>query len=162
MIAIDKFKPFPIEPTPLYNVVAQWIFSESACAYPIREREAYVVAKDRVSAVASVLVATAMCFNFTVAAAATVPVAHAAVARMSISPFVALSVFGTMQSRSAVCAAAAGVAAAAEGQAPGQGCVLPVLDPAAPVVVETTLDAGLAAVLLSGNGNIALKPIGPD
>ena len=148
------------------------------------------MAKNRVSALASVLVATAMCFSSTVAAAATVRVAHAAVAPMSISPFVALSAFGTMQSRSSVCAAAvgaAGVAAAVEGQAPAQGCVLPVLDPVAPAVVEIApvapvayapvagsgfgpgigallaglmLIAGLAAGLLSGNND--RLPIGPD
>jgi hypothetical protein len=84
---------------------------------------------------------------------------------MSISPFVALSVFGTLQSRSAVCTAdvgAAGVDAAVDGQAPGQGCVLSVFDPTAPAVVEkTALDVGLAAVLLSGDGIIAQVPITP-
>ena len=115
---------------------------------------------------------------------------------MSISPFVALSAYGTMQSRSAVCATAtgaAGVSAAAtsaaattttEGQA-APGCVLPLLDPAAPVVAEAApvglapvaaagfglgigaLLAGLvavaaiAAVLLSGNSDGQL-PISPD
>lgn len=138
------------------------------------------------------MVAVAMCFSSTVAAAATVVVGHAAVAPISISPFVALSAFGTMQSRSAICAAAvgaAGVAAAVEGQAPGQGCVLPILDPAAPAVVETAplapvayspvagpgfglgigallaglvLVAGLAAVLLSKDGNNDRLPISPD
>ncbi len=95
-----------------------------------------------------------------------------------------------MQSRSAVCAAAvgaAGVSTAAQGQVPAQGCVLPVLDPAAPIAVETApvapvfvpaaapgfglgigallaglvLAAGLAAVLLSGNNDGRL-PISPD
>jgi len=76
----------------------------------------------------------ALCFSSTVASAAAVPVAP-----MSISPFVALSAYGTMQSRSAVCATAVGAAGAAvavEGQ-PAAGCVLPVLDPVVPVVVET-------------------------
>jgi hypothetical protein len=148
------------------------------------------VAKNIVRPVAGVLVGVALCFSSTVAAAATVPVAGAPMAPMSLSPFVALSAYGTIQSRDAVCAAvvgAAGAAAAAEGQAPAQGCVLPVLDPAAPVAVETApaapayvapaagfglgmgallaglaLVAGLAAVLLSGNDNDDRLPISPD
>jgi hypothetical protein len=134
----------------------------------------------------------AMCFSSTVAAAATVPASPTSFAPTSISPFVALSAYGTVQSREAVCAAAAGaagIAAAAEGQTPAQGCVLPVLDPAAPAVVDTApavpvavapvagsgfglgigallaglvLVAGLAAVLLSGNGNNDRLPISPD
>ena len=141
------------------------------------------MAKNIVRPMAGVVVGMALCFSSTVAAAASVPAASAPFA--SISPFVALSAYGTMQSREAVCATAvgaAGVAAAAEGQAPAQGCVLPVLDPAAPVVVDTAppppvavapagfglgmgallaglaLVAGLAAVLLSGNddGNLPI------
>ncbi len=109
---------------------------------------------------------------------------------MSISPFVALSAYGTLQSRAAVCATAngaAGTAAAAEGQTPAQGCVLPVLDPVAPVAVEAApaapvasvapaagfglgigallaglvLVTGLAAVLLSGNDDDDRLPISP-
>ncbi len=150
------------------------------------------MAMRNVKPVAGVLVGIALCFSSTVAAAAAVPVAIAPFAPMSISPFVALSAYGTMQSRDAVCVAAvgaAGVAAAAEGQAPVQGCVLPVLDPAAPVVVETApvapvvfapaaapgfglgigallaglvLVAGLAAVLLSGDDDDDRLPISPD
>jgi hypothetical protein len=75
---------------------------------------------------------------------------------MSISPFVALSAYGTVQSQTAVCAAAAGTAgaaAAAEGQAPGQGCVLPVLDPvAAAPVVEAPVAVGYAPVAPTGFG----------
>jgi len=148
-------------------------------------REAFDVARQIVKPVAGVLVGVALCFSSTAAVASTVPAARAPIASFSISPFVALSAYGTMQSREAVCAAgvgAAGVAAAA-GQAPAQGCVLPVLDPVAPVVVEPTpvapvavapaggfglgvgallaglaLVAGLAAVLLKdGDGNL---PIG--
>ncbi len=125
----------------------------------------------------------ALCLSSTVASAAALP------APMSISPFVALSAYGTMQSRSAVCATAvgaAGVSVAVEGQ-PAAGCVLPVLDPAAPVVVETAPPAvftpvarsgfgfgigallaglvavtGLAAVLLSNGSDDDRLPISPD
>ena len=103
---------------------------------------------------------------------------------MSISPFVALSAYGTMQSRSAVCATAVGAAgaAAADGQA-APGCVLPVstrslrsmaeAPVASPVAAAGfgfgigALLAGLvavaaiAAVVLSGNDDGRL-PISPD
>ena len=144
------------------------------------------MAKNIVRPIAGVVVGMALCFSSTVAAAASVPAARAPFAP-SISPFVALSAYGTIQSREAVCATAAGsagVAAAAEGQAPAQGCVLPVLDPVAPVVVETAppvavapapgfglgvgallaglaLVTGLAAVLLSGNDDDDVLPISP-
>lgn len=96
--------------------------------------------KKIVKPVAGMVVGFALCFSSTVAVAANVPTASATYASASISPFVALSAFGTMQSRSAVCAAAAGsagYAAAAEGQPSAQGCVLPVLDQPAPVAVDT-------------------------
>jgi len=154
---------------------------------PSGKREAYQVAKNIVRSVAGVLVGVSLCFSSTIASAAAVPVARAPVA-MSISPFVALSAYGTIQSREAVCATAvgaAGAAAAAEGQAPAPACVLPVLDPVAPVAVETAtpvavapapgfglgvgallaglaLVAGLAAVLLSGNDDDDVLPISPD
>jgi hypothetical protein len=147
------------------------------------------VAKNIVRPFAGALVGVALCFSSTAAAAATVPAAGAVAAPMSISPFVALSAYGTMQSRDAVCAAgvgAAGVAAATAGQTPAQGCVLPVLDPVAPVAVETAppvpvavapagfglgigaliaglaLVAGLAAVLLTGDDDDDRLPISPD
>lgn len=88
----------------------------------------------------------ALCFSSTVASAAAVPAAP-----MSISPFVALSAYGTMQSRSAVCATAVGAAAAVEGQ-PAAGCVLPVLDPVAPVVVETAPPAVFIPAAAPGFG----------
>jgi hypothetical protein len=97
----------------------------------------------------SVCLGLALCFSSTVASAATLPAAP-----MSISPFVALSAYGTMQSRSAVCATAvgaAGAAAAVEGQ-PAAGCVLPVLDPVAPVVVDTAPPVALAPVAAPGFG----------
>jgi hypothetical protein len=73
---------------------------------------------------------------------------------MSISPFVALSAYGTVQSKNAVCAAAVGTAAAAAaGQAAGPGCVLPVVDAApAPVVAEAPVAVGYAPVATSGFG----------
>lgn len=129
--------------------------------------------KNNAKTVACVLVGISMCVSSTVAAAATVPVARAPFAPTSISPFVALSAFGTMQSRNAVCGAAASA---------GQGCVLTVLDQVAPAEAEAApvapvavapfagsglglgidallaglvLVAGLAAVRLSGNDNLA-------
>ena len=137
-----------------------------------------------VKPVAGAIVGFALCFSSTVAAAARVP---AASVQSSISPFVALSAYGTVQSQSAVCAAAAGTAAAAAaGQAPGQGCVLPVVDPVAaapaPVAVAPVYApvassgfglgigailagliavAGLAAVVLSSKDNGKL-PVTPD
>lgn len=71
--------------------------------------------------------------------------AHAAVnTRLAVDPLVALSAFGTAQSRAAVCAAgsAAVAAGAAAAQAPGQNCpLLPVVTQppaAAPPPVTTT------------------------
>lgn len=57
----------------------------------------------------------------------------------SLDPLVALSVFGSAQSRSALCAASAASAAAVTAAAvqAAQGCVLPVVDaPPPPVVSE--------------------------
>lgn len=64
----------------------------------------------------------------------------ATAAPRTVDPLVALSVFGTSESRAAVCAAGAQAAAAAgaavAAQATGQtGCVLPVMDAAPPPVV---------------------------
>lgn len=137
------------------------------------------------------VIAIAMCFSSTAAAAATVPTAtvpatSAAFVPSSINPFVALSAYGTVQSQAAVCATAGTAAATAAGQ-PAAGCVLPLVDPAvaavpvaeaaplayAPVVggglglgVGAILAgliavAGLAAVLLSSNGKGRL-PVTPD
>ena len=108
------------------------------------------MSKKIVKTISGTVVGVALCFSSTVATAATVPAAS--YAPLSISPFVALSAYGTMQSRSAVCATAVGAAgvAAAVGQ-PAPGCVLPVLDPVAPVVVETA-PVGLAPVAATGFG----------
>ena len=147
------------------------------------------MSKKIVKGVSGALLGGALCFSSTVASAATAPVASP-FASMSISPFVALSAYGTMQSRDAVCVTAvgaAGVAAAAEGQI-APGCVLPILDPVVPVAVEAAplgvpvavvpvaagfglgigallaglvAVAGIAALLLSGNDDGVL-PISPD
>ncbi|MBC7946207.1 MAG: hypothetical protein H7X91_13280 [Burkholderiales bacterium] len=144
------------------------------------------MAKKIVKSVSGAMLGMALCFSSTIASAANAPVASAH-APMSISPFVALSAYGTMQSRSAVCATAVGAAGAAAAGQVAPGCVLPVLDPVAPVVVETAplapveiapvaasgfglgigallaglvLVAGLAAVLLSSDegGTLPLSP----
>lgn len=101
--------------------------------------------------VSAAVLGASLCFSSTAAMAAAP--AASPFAPMTISPFVALSAYGTMQSRSAVCATAvgaAGVSAAVEGQA-APGCVLPVLDPVAPVVVEPA-PVGLAPVAATGFG----------
>ena len=148
----------------------------------------FVVSKKVFKTLTGAALGVALCFSSTVAGASALP------APMSINPFVALSAYGTMQSRSAVCAtaigaagvSAAGVSAAVEGQ-PATGCVLPLLDPAPPIVVETVPPgvftpvapsgfgfgigallaglvavAGLAAVLLSNGRNNDRLPISPD
>ena len=147
------------------------------------------MSKKILKAVSGGILGVALCFSSTVAMAKTVPVAPvqaaSAYAPMSISPFVALSAYGTMQSRSAVCATAVGAAGVAAAGQPAPGCVLPVVDPVAPVAVEAApvpvapvaaagfglgigaLLAGLvavaaiAAVLLSGNDDGRL-PISPS
>jgi hypothetical protein len=147
------------------------------------KREAFVVSKKMFKTVTGATLGLALCFSSTVASAAAVPAAP-----MSISPFVALSAYGTMQSRSAVCATAvgaAGAAAAVEGQ-PAAGCVLPVLDPVAaplgnappPVAMAPVVApgfgfgvgailaglvalAGIAAIVLSNNDDDGRLPISP-
>ena len=136
---------------------------------------------------------SALLLSSTVASAATASRAARPVAAMStplsISPFVALSAYGTMQSRNAVCATAIGAAgaAAASGQT-APGCVLPVLDPVIPVAVDAPIGvpvaaipvaagfglglgallaglvavAGIAALVATGNSNGDLLPISPD
>ena len=101
--------------------------------------------------ISGVALGAALCFSSTAAVAAATPVAPPSTP-LSISPFVALSAYGTLQSRAAVCATAVGAAAATvEGQA-APGCVLPVLDPAAPVAVETAPAVGYAPVAAAGFG----------
>lgn len=103
--------------------------------------------------------------------------------RLAIDPLVSLSVLGTAQSRSAVCAAGAAAAAAgaataaAQGMVPAPGCVLPVVAAPPPPPVTTSvaplpppppvgvgfnpllgllgalLILGVAAAVLSGGGD---------
>ena len=87
----------------------------------------------------------------------------ASAAPHSIDPLVALSVFGTSESRAAVCAAGAAQAAAAAGAAMAQaagtqpGCVLPVVDAApAPVVTEPLPPSAAVAPAAVGGGVGAL------
>lgn len=81
--------------------------------------------------------------------------AHAAPSGFTtVDPLLSLSVFGTSSSRAAVCAAgaasaaatAAAAAAAAAQPGPGPGCVLPVLDPVPPPVVQTPVAVQPVAV----------------
>lgn len=89
--------------------------------------------------------------------------AHAA-APARIDPLVALSVFGTAESRAAVCAAGASAAASAAGaavaaQGAGPGCVLPVVDaPPPPAMSEAAPPPPLEAapVVASGAGILPL------
>jgi hypothetical protein len=111
---------------------------------------------------AGAAVALALCFSPTVATAATsTPI-------QSISPLVAVSVFGTQASAEAVCnpataAAAAGAAAVAQGQA---GCVLPATDLPPPVaqnapppVAQGISGFGIAPVILGLLGIAALAAL---
>jgi hypothetical protein len=123
----------------------------------------------RMKTFAGASVALALCLSPTMAAAATsAPV-------QSISPLIAVSVFGTQASAQEVCnpataAAAAGAAAVAQGQA---GCVLPAVDVAppppvvqnvpppparggfgiAPIILGLLGLAALAALIASGNND---------
>jgi hypothetical protein len=94
----------------------------------------------------------------TSAASAAAPVAR------NVDPLVALSVFGTAQSRAAVCAAGANAAAAAgtavAAQAPAAGCVLPVLD--APPVAAAPPPPPPAEVALApaaASGGVSVLPL---
>ena len=121
--------------------------------------------------------AIALCVSPTVATAATnvtiTPV-------QSISPLVAVSVFGTQASAQEVCANAAGAAAAAVAAQGQAGCVLPATDAApppadvgpppvvessgigiTPIILGLLGLAGLAALIASGNGD-SDSPISPS
>jgi hypothetical protein len=92
----------------------------------------------------------------------------ASAAPRTVDPLVALSVFGTSESRAAVCAAGAQAAAAAGAAlaaqaAPGHaGCVLPVMDAAPPPVVTEAappLPPAVAPVAVGGGGTIGALPL---
>lgn len=80
----------------------------------------------------------------------------AAPAPTQISPMVALSIFGSQASAAALCGSAVTTAAstAAASQAPGGGCVLPVVDAPPPVPVAEVVPVpppgiGIAPILLA-------------
>ena len=87
-----------------------------------------------------------------------------AAATARIDPLVALSVFGTAESRAAVCAAgssaaaAAGAAAAAQAAAP-PGCVLPVMDAPPPPVVTETVPPPVAVAPPVASAGIPILPL---
>ena len=80
---------------------------------------------------AGVFSALTLCLSSTGAIAAATP--H----QSSISPFVALSALGSDVSVAALCGSSAVAGAAAATQGTPQGCVLPAVDQAPPVAVET-------------------------
>jgi hypothetical protein len=93
----------------------------------------------------------------------------ASAAPRTVDPLVALSVFGTSESRAAVCAAgaqaaaAAGAAMAAQAATGQAGCVLPMMDAApAPVVTEAAPPpppATIAPVAVAGGSGIGVLPL---
>lgn len=88
--------------------------------------------------------------------------AYAAPAQQRVDPLISLSVFGSAQSRAAVCAAganaaaAAGAAAATAAQAPATGCVLPVVVTPTPVVTEP---APVLTPAVATGGGIGVLPL---
>jgi len=87
----------------------------------------------------------------------------ASAAPQVVDPLVALSVFGTQESRSAVCAAGSAAAAAAGAAAAGQagaapGCVLPAVDAPAPVAVVEPAPVAVIPPVAAGSG-IAVLPL---
>ncbi len=80
----------------------------------------------------------------------------------TVDPLAIVSIFGTADSAAAICAgssaaAVAGAATAAAGQAPGAGCVLPVVDTPPPPVAETAPPPVAPAVVpASGIGALPL------
>ena len=91
--------------------------------------------------------AVALCFSPTMAAAAT------AAPGQSVSPLVAVSLFGTQASAQQVCnpAVAAAAAGAVAAQGP-TGCVLPAVDAPAPLPPQ-------AAVAPIGSSGIGIAPV---
>lgn len=77
----------------------------------------------------------------------------------TISPMVALSIFGSQASATALCGASAtttAASAAATAQAPGGGCVLPMVDAPPPVAVAEPLPVQPVA---ASSGGIGITPI---
>ena len=108
--------------------------------------------------VTSIGVAVALCASPALAAASTAAPAQ------SISPMVALSIFGSQASAAALCGSSASTtaaSAAATAQTPAGGCVLPVVDAPPPVAVAEPMPIpassgfGIAPVLL-GLAGIAI------
>lgn len=95
-------------------------------------------------------VAFALCATPAVASAAAVQSPPA-----QISPMIALSIFGSQASAAALCGSAATTAAASSAamQAPGTGCVLPVVDAPPPMPVAE------APLLPPPSGGIGITPI---
>ena len=105
-------------------------------------------------------------FTTAVVAASMMASSAASAATHTVDPLVALSVFGTSESRAAVCAAGAQAAAAAgaavAAQAGQTGCVLPVMDAASPppVVTEAAPPPPVAApVAVAGAGTVGALPL---
>ena len=88
----------------------------------------------------------------------------AAAAPRTIDPLVALSVFGTSESRAAVCAAGAAQAAVAAGAAAAQasagpGCVLPVVDAAVAPPIEPAPPPVAAVTPAAVGGGVGALPL---
>ena len=93
----------------------------------------------------------------------------ASAAPRTVDPLVALSVFGTSESRAAVCAAgaqaaaAAGAAMAAQAATGQAGCVLPVMDAAPPPVVTEAAPppppAAVGPMAMAGGSSIGALPL---
>lgn len=107
-------------------------------------------------------VAVSMMASPTVAAVSQASVVRSAPVQ-TISPMVALSIFGSQASAAALCgssATATAASAAATAQAPAGGCVLPVVDAPPPVAIAEPLPPppsgfGIAPILL-GLAGIAI------
>jgi hypothetical protein len=87
-----------------------------------------------------------------------------AAAQRMVDPFAVVSIFGTADSAAAICAgssaaAAAGAATAASGQAPGAGCVLPMVDAPPPPVVETPPPPEAIAPVVATCGGVPVLPL---
>ena len=97
--------------------------------------------------VTSAALALALCASSSIASATSAPVSTS-----QISPMVALSIFGSQASASALCGASGtnATASAAMVQAPVGGCVLPVVDAPPPVPVAQA--APLVSVPVTGFG----------